>query len=80
MENMTISVQGDVLRIEVDLRQESGFTRAGNVCIGTTGGNINLPGPDGNLRGEIVNCTVWRKTKPSERARGAISFKKPSFL
>ncbi len=77
---MKISVQGDVLRIEVDLSQESGFTRAGNVCVGTTGGNVNLPGPDGSLRPEIVNCTVWRKTKPSEKARGVVSLKKPSFL
>ena len=45
MQNVEFQVQGDTLLIRVDLRQELGESASGkSVIIGTTGGNVAVPG------------------------------------
>ena len=55
--NVTMDVDGDILRISVDLSQELGPSKSGKtVIIGSTGGNQLVPG-----REEKIGLNVYRK-------------------
>jgi len=48
MSNVKLSVNGEKLIIEVDLSQELGASSSGkNILIGSTGGNVTVPGKPG---------------------------------
>jgi hypothetical protein len=63
MQNVTFELQGDRLVIVVDLRQELGVSSSGkSIIIGTTGGNVVVPGME-----EVkVGLNVYRPQRAGE--------------
>jgi hypothetical protein len=58
MQNVKLTVEGHVLRIEVDLRQEQGPSSSGKtIIIATTSGNAPVAGQAGVL----VGLNVFKK-------------------
>ncbi len=61
MKNVRMTIEGDVLTIEVDLSKEFGPSSSGKtIIIATTEGNISVPD-----REEKVGLNVYRKKSPS---------------
>ena len=66
MQNVTFEVQGERLVIVVDLAQESGVSASGkSIIIGTTGGNVGVPGME-NVK---VGLNVYRPQQIGESSR-----------
>jgi len=48
MENVTLKVEGSKLVITVDLAKQAGASKSGkSIVIGTSGGNVDVPGHPG---------------------------------
>jgi hypothetical protein len=58
MENVQLTLEGEVLVIKVDLSKTQGPSKSGkSIIIATTAGNAKVPGHDGVL----VGLNVYRK-------------------
>jgi hypothetical protein len=72
LQNCDITVEGELLVIRVDLRQEQGFTRTGgNIQIGSSCGNFVI-WQDGkpHPKGVKINATCFRMLSPEEKKTG----------
>lgn len=50
MKNVDITVEGDILKIKVDLSKDFGPSKSGKSrIIATTAGNISVPGTDAKI-------------------------------
>jgi hypothetical protein len=66
MYNVEFEVEGDQLIIRVDLSQELGESSSGkSVIIGTTGGNVAVPG----WEAVKVGLNVYRPQQADRRSR-----------
>ena len=60
MENVNMSVKGDKLVIEIDLKHRGEVSSSGkSIFVATTSGNADVPGADGMKIG--INCYVPNK-------------------
>jgi hypothetical protein len=58
MKNVEMKVEGNILKIEVDLAKEFGPSASGKtIIIATTEGNVSIPG----LEDKKVGLNVYRK-------------------
>ena len=58
MKNVEMKVEGNILKIEVDLTKEFGPSASGKtIIIGTTEGNISIPGSEDKK----IGLNVYRK-------------------
>jgi len=58
MKNVELRVEGNILRIEVDLSKEFGPSASGKtIIIATTEGNISIPGAEDKK----IGLNVYRK-------------------
>ena len=50
MKNVSMEVEGDILKIKVDLSKDFGPSKSGKTrIIATTAGNISIPGTDAKI-------------------------------
>lgn len=50
MKNVNMTVEGDILKIKVDLSQDYGPSKSGKTrIVATTAGNIAVPGTDAKI-------------------------------
>jgi hypothetical protein len=59
MKNVKLTVKGDILTIEVNLKQSQGHSASGKSdVIATTSGNVSLPKPNEDVK---LGLNLYRK-------------------
>ncbi len=60
MQNVTVTIEGDILTLKIDLSKELGESSSGkSINVASTGGGVSLEGRE-NIK---VNLTVYKPKK-----------------